>query len=355
MKKLLKYIFIALVIILFVFSCFSLGYYYGKRNVVVDNVSISSVAVQPFADNVGSFSYSTTGQIIPVYYNIADVINGDGDVGRRTFANFRFSFENYSSYFSFSPVLVSLPFVITSSGVTSNLRDYFVQNSFIVEHGELVDGNFQYGVRYDGIFKYSQDSSSGVYYDTFIHYGLITSGVISSPFDYVTFGIYSVNSPSVYVLPNWLNERDYVFQYVFYTVDGNYLAISFITDYNGVSNYYYEPQTYFFGSTFPDNEYYNYGYNTGLAEGYDTGYIAGSSAGYSQGVTAGYDTGYIAGANDAGNYTFFGLISSVIDAPLSTFVGLLNFDILGFNIKNLLLSLMTLGLIIAIVRIVMAK
>lgn len=353
MKQLLKYIVIALVIILFVFSCFSFGYYYGKRNVAVDNVSTSSIAVQPCADNVGSFSYSTTGQIIPLYYNISN-FNGTR-VGRRTLANFRFSFENYSSYYSFSPFLVSLPFVVLSSDVTSNLRDYFVQNSFIVEHGELIDGNFQYGVYYDGIFKYSQDSSSGVYYDTFVHYGLTTSGVISSPFDYVTFGIYSVDSPSVLVLPDWLNNREYVFQYVFYTVDGSYLALSFVTDYNGVSDYYYEPQTYFFGSTFPDNEYYNYGYNTGLAEGYDTGYDNGSSAGYSQGLTAGYNNGYIAGTNDSGTYTFFSLISSVIDAPLSTLVGLLNFEILGFNIKNLLLSLMTLGLIIAIVRIVMAK
>lgn len=66
-----------------------------------------------------------------------------------------------------------------------------------------------------------------------------------------------------------------------------------------------------------------------------------------------YDLGKLAGSSE--NYTFFGLISAVIDAPIKAFTGLFNFEIFGVNIKSFLLSLFTIALVIAIVKLFMGN
>lgn len=71
---------------------------------------------------------------------------------------------------------------------------------------------------------------------------------------------------------------------------------------------------------------------------------------YNQGQQAGYNKGYSAGISDGGNNSFLSLITAVVDAPINAFTSLLNFDILGFNVKNVVLSLLTAALVIACVR-----
>ncbi len=66
-----------------------------------------------------------------------------------------------------------------------------------------------------------------------------------------------------------------------------------------------------------------------------------------------YNLGKLAGSSET--YTFFGLISAVIDAPIKAFTGLLNFEIFGVNIKSFLLSLFTIALVIAIVKLFMGN
>ena len=63
----------------------------------------------------------------------------------------------------------------------------------------------------------------------------------------------------------------------------------------------------------------------------------------------------IIGASEANQYTFFNLISAVIDAPVKAFTGLLNFDVLGFNILGFITGLLTLGLIIWVITILLGK
>ena len=79
-------------------------------------------------------------------------------------------------------------------------------------------------------------------------------------------------------------------------------------------------------------------------------YIQYGSEQYNQGQQAGYDSGYAAGIAAGGNNSFLSLITAVVDAPITAFTSLLNFDILGFNIKNVVLSLLTAALIIACIR-----
>lgn len=96
-----------------------------------------------------------------------------------------------------------------------------------------------------------------------------------------------------------------------------------------------------------DNQYsagYEQGFsdvNTGL---YDSGY----NDGYDTGHRIGYDSGYNKGSRDGNSW--LGLFTAVIDAPVNVFSNLLNFDVLGFNMKNLFLSLLTVALVVAILR-----
>lgn len=71
---------------------------------------------------------------------------------------------------------------------------------------------------------------------------------------------------------------------------------------------------------------------------------------YNQGQQAGFDSGYSAGITAGGNNSFLSLITAVIDAPVTAFTSLLNFEILGFNMKNVVLSILTAALVIACIR-----
>lgn len=65
---------------------------------------------------------------------------------------------------------------------------------------------------------------------------------------------------------------------------------------------------------------------------------------------AGYDRGYAVGVAAGGNNNFMSLITAVVDAPIKAFTSLLDFDILGYNMKNLALALLTAGLLVAAIR-----
>lgn len=108
------------------------------------------------------------------------------------------------------------------------------------------------------------------------------------------------------------------------------------------------------------NGKYQQGYETGIHAnevydvGYGDGYTIGKNDGYADGLkignTEGYNEGYTEGVTAAGNYTFFSLISAVIDVPIKAFSGLLNFEVLGVNMKGLLLSLLTVAFVFGIVK-----
>lgn len=90
---------------------------------------------------------------------------------------------------------------------------------------------------------------------------------------------------------------------------------------------------------------YNSGYNVGLNDGYGNGY----SVGLSEGKTLGYNMG----VSSANNYSFLGLFGAVVDAPITALSGLLNFDLLGFNMLNFFYALCTCALVIAVVRMIL--
>lgn len=99
-------------------------------------------------------------------------------------------------------------------------------------------------------------------------------------------------------------------------------------------------------------DYFNYGFE------YANKNIIYNSASYIQGKWDGIDS--------AGNYTFLGLISAVIDAPIRAIFGyetiengvvvvhpgLLTFDVFGYDMSNFVLTLFSIAIVLAVLRII---
>lgn len=79
-------------------------------------------------------------------------------------------------------------------------------------------------------------------------------------------------------------------------------------------------------------------------------YLNYGSTQFTFGKNEGYNNGYAAGIAAGGNNNFISLITAVVDAPIKAFTSLLDFEILGYNMKNLALALLTAGLLVAAIR-----
>ena len=113
------------------------------------------------------------------------------------------------------------------------------------------------------------------------------------------------------------------------------------------------------------------GYEEGYATGKNDGYNSGKKTGYEEGKVDGYENGYTTGKNEntqsyydkgysdgwaaSGSGTFTSLFTAVIDAPVAAFTNLLDFQILGVDMKKFALALISLALVLAIVRFVLGK
>lgn len=79
---------------------------------------------------------------------------------------------------------------------------------------------------------------------------------------------------------------------------------------------------------------------------FNESYTTGEKVGYDTGKTVGYNEG----VEDAHTYTFLNLMVAVIDAPIKSFTGMLDFEILGMNMQAFFLSLLTSALVLAAYR-----
>lgn len=93
--------------------------------------------------------------------------------------------------------------------------------------------------------------------------------------------------------------------------------------------------------------------NIQFQDAYDLGYQDAYNTYYNSRYNDGYSAGFNAGANN--QYSFFTLISAAIDVPLNAGLNLLNFDFLGFNMRDFFLSLFTVALIITVLRFALGR
>lgn len=115
----------------------------------------------------------------------------------------------------------------------------------------------------------------------------------------------------------------------------------------------YSDRSYFLTSEATTQTAYNLGYKDGQRDGFAEGEQVGFEDGYSKGQAYGESVGFNKGVASANDYTFLGLMGAVVDAPITALSGLLNFNILGFNMLNLFYGILTLALILFVVRLIL--
>lgn len=129
---------------------------------------------------------------------------------------------------------------------------------------------------------------------------------------------------------------------------GKYLSSSVLT---GVVAWEY--REYYISNIFTDNEYYQNGYNQGYEQGKQDNRNNGYQTGYNNGFSAGKSQGYNEGVLDANNYSFLGLMTAVIDAPIQALTGLFGFELLGVNLMSVISGLFTVCVILVLLRLLL--
>lgn len=307
-----------------------------------------------------------------------------------------YNFRNFSSYidkvFRFS---VSLDFDSVSDPITiktvfnsfsqnyssrsqigwsfsdSNLSDRSI--SMYAGDNMYVGSNYDYSYGYQYLDMYGYLSGNVILYSSVL-FEIVYMGDLPNDFlgnesygDIVSveFGNYSKKSAFV-GLANGLEDLDGnlvningYYNYVSYIFSSGFrFNILIPTTYNSRNSYSYYPYSYFQTRTYniPNtttsdyNNGYNYGYTEGYNKGNQSGYEDGYDEGYGVGNNIGFNNGYTEGVDSANDYTFLSLISATIDAPVSYFQSLFNFELLGVNLQGFLTGLFTLCVIVTIFK-----
>lgn len=208
------------------------------------------------------------------------------------------------------------------------------------------------------IFTYGVSFAPTARFEGFIGAVSIDPLFNSSEINYVTvhYGVESnewgLNVPDSY-------KRNYV-AYQYSDAAGNAFNVSFFA-FDAINSSRSSPAEYF--SYFKDytlfltaeDKSFNY---QNYAAGYNAGYDNGQAFGFNQGYTdgrlfgkeEGYQLGYQAGVEGANKYSFFSLISAVVDAPIQALTGLLDFNVFGYDMKNFYLSIFTVCIIVTILK-----
>lgn len=178
---------------------------------------------------------------------------------------------------------------------------------------------------YFGQYGFPSDTYSvqSVTVDSYSFYNSELIFSLTQPTSYIAFDVVSVNNNAV-KMTGYYNYNE-----------------SNTWERSDTESVVYRPWRYTFSNvslSYRENEYqavYNQAYNDG----------------FSNGRNAGYQQGFNAGVNDNNDYSFFGLIGAVFDAPISAFKGLLSFEVFGVDMTAFVSSLFALAIIVVIVKI----
>lgn len=207
------------------------------------------------------------------------------------------------------------------------------QSLFNIDPSQSINGFYPHiSVVTEPMVKYSSSISHGLFYD---------SPVPGSDPNYLyySFGsFYSNTDTTRYFSIRFELDYNYIPQGEFFlympdlartTTSPTSSSVSFF-DYPHLGEYYS------FTPFYVDIGFNPEGVNSEAWENYWKQY-------YNNGYNKGYESGYNAGASD--NDTFANMIFAVIDAPVKTINGLLDFEVLGVNMRNFFLSLVSVTLI----------
>lgn len=178
-------------------------------------------------------------------------------------------------------------------------------------------------------------------YNIFVYH----SGQLSSNIIKVRFSSY------VNLNPNIIKPADLYNTITYFDDNGEFIEFQFPLYSNVLNNQLlFNERYYYFTGSFTDNTFYEEGFEAGVEDGFNRGEQVGYENGYNAGNTIGYGNGYTDGLAQGGNYSFMGLIGAVIDAPVTAFTSLLNFNVFGVNILALVTGLLSIAIIVLIVK-----
>lgn len=249
---------------------------------------------------------------------------------------------------------IELRFEGTNEAPNLNVEhyDYFTDTEIPFSRIDLVSNNAELEYFYFHVYESNFESHflyDSVYYDVRYY---CDGG--ESIFDFVFYFIEDAENLTHTVhfdltcsspLQYWFSPHAYS---VIATDDTNVpLGRYYSTVPYGESMYYYKEYREHLGD-------YDKGYKVGYENGLKAPNQVQFNEGYEQGRNDGYENGYQRGKADglalADVATFEDLMSSVFDVPIRAFTSLFNFDILGVNMANFFLSILTLCIVLAVVK-----
>lgn len=321
--KLVDLIFTTFCFLVIICICFFCGFAFGLDCKSIDNLSneagtssVSALSVQPLDTSIPNYQFTSSNFPFLIY----DDINGTEHdfiaycptvftIGSDFFTFYSYRFDATDVSYTFSP---------DSSG-------YF---KLVYDENRRVD--FRAGISHIAVsFEYYYDSNfdrNPVKFEV---------GALDSYFgdsDYYDSYIRFIDSNGYFFQFGWRVSKEYL-----------------DTELN-IGEFILSPRTYYYYSSFDNDGLYQQGYETGYQNGViageDTGYTNGYSNGYDDGLIDGYDNGVIS-AND---YSFSSLLTSVVGAPVTVFTDLLDFNIMGYSLLNIVMGLLTLGLVVLIIK-----
>lgn len=245
------------------------------------------------------------------------------------------------------------------------LRTTFVEVSFSFSftngvysasvNGHLLQTNYNEGISISATATNIPNSfNAGDPFSTYVLLRTVSNSIFYNDFRVSRFGNVSSNINRI-VLTNHSQDNYYFNDVYYYDVHNNFICFSslIMNRSSYVEDFLFTTRTYYINLNLSNNSYYEAGYTDGYNQGVSDGSNTGYTDGYNAGQTIGYDNGYSAGLIAGGDHTFMSLIGAVIDAPVSAFTSLLNFEILGVNLLGFITGLLTLAIIVFIIKLCM--
>lgn len=237
--------------------------------------------------------------------------------------------ENNEVYINTNTKGVILNSKLYSYNATSREINYNNNFNLYFMYDYIDSSNYNSSTYFNGNVKkiiYGSYKDKSSYFKN--DYTGITESILNSKYNFISYIDENDNNVNIIIPLDSNYDNDY---YSFHTV--------FLT--GGISDSYSNGYNYGY------LDGYNYGYNDAKNEYYNVGYFDGKKYGY--------EIGYNKGINESNDYTFLGLISACIDAPITYFTSLFNFELLGVNLSSFLTAIFTLCIIVTIVRLCLGR
>lgn len=313
----------------------SLSFFGVRKAEAVESSSSSSSS----SSTAQSYQYSTSTRI---FDNVAFRSPSTNTIySGSTELYFNFSF--YPGYFYFQICGGSMDStqyspsfkVVAQSDVYYQYSSLGLPNSFIPNPESFPNYVVSSCINHGGI-SYTFDGSCPLYATALWYYENVEKPI---PFTaYLNNKVlFSYSSSRCYVVRFFFSEN---FDYNYFDLYIPRNSTTYLIDFPSSSDYYPVP-TFF--------DYRLYSDVAVNQDSYNNGYLAGvQDTKYK--IDLAYQNGKRDGIESANKYSFLGLISAVIDAPVRAFTSLFNFELLGVNLSAFMFGLLTLALIIFIVK-----